>query len=420
MIQKIFGVFLLLSFTLGYAQENTSSQYSLHGIGIKRFRGTVANTSAGGVSLFFNATTPSILNPSSYADLKQTSFAAGGSFTSTKLEGNDGSVSLNNATFDYLSISIPAKVLGFGFGIVPHSSVGNELVVNSENGDRNESQGKGDVNRVYFGAGAKIYKGFKVGAELRYNFGRLENALLTIPASGEARQIIEQTDVAGFTYVLSGTYDFKIKDKYLVRASYVYEGSGDHKFSNVQESASVRVNPQSEPTVDPSNRDFIDAEDREFNLPTVSTFGLALIKENKWSIGGEGFISRNGDFKDRFRNRSLNNDAEFIFKDGIGVRVGGQIVPNVNSLTSYLSRVDYRVGFRYENLGLQINNTEINEFGISFGLGLPLPKGYSNLDLGFEFGSRGENTSDTIKEQFINFRVGLSLSDKWFRKRKYN
>jgi len=420
MIQKILSVFLLLAFATAYAQENIASQYSLHGIGIKRFRGTVANTSVGGLSLFSDAISPNVLNPATYADLERTSFSVGGTYTNLKLEGNTGSQNLSNTTFDYLTVSIPAKILGFGFGIVPHSSVGHEVTTIFD-GEENRSVGKGDVNRAYFGVGAKIYKGFKIGAELRYNFGRLENTILTIPNNGgDSRQIVEQTDVSGFSYTFSGIYDLNVKEKYILRGSAQYEGSDKQKFSNVQEIAGVLLNGQSAPSILQNDRGFVDTEDFDFKLPTRTTLGLALIHKNKWAIGGEAFLSRNGNFKDRFRNRSLGSDATIIFKDGIGAKLGGQITPNSNSLTSYFSRVNYRAGLRYENTGLQINNTEINEFGISFGLGLPLPRGYSNLDLGFEFGARGKNNKEAIREQFFNFSIGLNLSDKWFRKRKYD
>lgn len=418
MIQKIFSVFLLLSVAIATAQENTSSQYSLHGIGIKRFRGTVANTSTGGISLFSDALAPNVLNPATYGDLKRTSFSVGGSYTSLKLEGDSGSQTVSNTAFDYLTLAIPTKYFGFGFGIVPHSSVGYDFKETAVD-EVNTFQGSGDVNRVYLGVGAKVYKGLKLGAELRYNFGRLDNTILTEPDNATPQQRVEQTDVSGFTYALSAIYDFKLKEDYLLRASYLYEGSNKHDFSNLQETANVRLNPGSDPTIDNANRDFSDVDDRSFNLPAISTFGLALAQENKWGVAVEAFASSNGDFEDRFRNRD-ENGTTVTYKDGGGVRFGGYLIPNINSLTNYFSKVNYRAGFRYENTGLQINNTEINEFGISFGLGLPLPRGYSNLDLGVEFGARGENNSEAIREQFFNLSVGLNLSDKWFRKRKYD
>jgi hypothetical protein len=89
--------------------------------------------------------------------------------------------------------------------------------------------------------------------------------------------------------------------------------------------------------------------------------------------------------------------------------------------------VVYRGGIRYEELGLQvsgdgINSSDINEFGISFGLGLPIGRrsGFSNANLGFEYGQRGTQDAGLIRETFFNFSLGLSLNDTWFIKRKYN
>jgi hypothetical protein len=89
--------------------------------------------------------------------------------------------------------------------------------------------------------------------------------------------------------------------------------------------------------------------------------------------------------------------------------------------------VVYRGGIRYEELGIEvsgdgINSSSINEFGISFGLGLPIGRtsGFSNANVGFELGQRGTQDNGLIRETFFNFSVGLSLNDTWFIKRKYN
>jgi len=42
----------------------------------------------------------------------------------------------------------------------------------------------------------------------------------------------------------------------------------------------------------------------------------------------------------------------------------------------------------------------------------------SNVNFGFELGQRGEKTNNLIQENYFNFRLSLSLSDKWFRKRQ--
>ena len=46
----------------------------------------------------------------------------------------------------------------------------------------------------------------------------------------------------------------------------------------------------------------------------------------------------------------------------------------------------HRAGVRYEKTGLVINDESKNEFGISFGVGLPLGNRISSANFGFEIG----------------------------------
>ena len=56
---------------------------------------------------------------------------------------------------------------------------------------------------------------------------------------------------------------------------------------------------------------------------------------------------------------------------------------------------------------------------MSFGLGLPLGRKLSSLNLGSEFGKKGTTDNNLIQENYFNFRLSLSLTDtNWFQKRK--
>ncbi len=98
-------------------------------------------------------------------------------------------------------------------------------------------------------------------------------------------------------------------------------------------------------------------------------------------------------------------------------RIGGFYIPNYNGYGSYWKRVVYRAGFRMEETGITVNGQDINEFGISFGVGLPVGRLFSNVNLGFEVGSRGTKDAGLIQENFFNAFLSLSLNDKWFQKR---
>ena len=80
----------------------------------------------------------------------------------------------------------------------------------------------------------------------------------------------------------------------------------------------------------------------------------------------------------------------------------------------------YRAGMRYEDTGLVVNGENINEFGISFGVGLPVGRLFSNINVGFEVGSRGTTNAGLVKENFFNTFISLSLNDRWFVKTLYD
>ena len=133
-----------------------------------------------------------------------------------------------------------------------------------------------------------------------------------------------------------------------------------------------------------------------------------------------------GCFTCRICNKTLSSTTLAEHK-GSKFSVGGFYLPKHNSISSYWDRVIYRAGIRAEQTGLMVNGTgnagqfdAIDDFGISFGVGLPMGNQVSRLNLGFEFGKRGTTDNGLIEENYFNFKLGLSLSNKWFRKREIN
>ena len=106
------------------------------------------------------------------------------------------------------------------------------------------------------------------------------------------------------------------------------------------------------------------------------------------------------------------------YSSGTQFSLGG-LFAKFSSLTSYWKRIVYRFGYRRENTGLVFNSFPLKETAFSFGVGLPMA-GFSNTNIGFEVGTRGEKSKSFVQENFFAFRIGFSLNDKWFIKRKYN
>ena len=149
-------------------------------------------------------------------------------------------------------------------------------------------------------------------------------------------------------------------------------------------------------------------------LSEIRRVGLGLGKNKKWFFGAQYNLIKSATFNNDFFKRT-----SVSYRDAKKWAVGGYFIPNYASFTSFWSRVVYRFGFRTEQMSTIVNNIPLTETGISFGLGLPLA-GLSNANVGVEISQRGQKEAGLIQETIVALRIGLSLNDIWFVKRKYN
>jgi hypothetical protein len=153
----------------------------------------------------------------------------------------------------------------------------------------------------------------------------------------------------------------------------------------------------------------------ESDLPSAFTIGTGVGEARKWFAGVEFTSQSSNSLAARF-----DKVSDVDFKSSSKIAFGGYYIPKYNSYNSYLSRITYKAGLRFENTGLVLNNEDINDRAFTLGMGLPLGTGYSNLNLGFEFGRRGTTKANLIQENYINIMMSLSINDRWFAKRRYD
>ncbi|WP_109302515.1 outer membrane beta-barrel protein [Aquimarina sp. AU474] len=414
MIKKILVVVLAFVAMMSNAQEGTSSPYSFYGIGIQKFKGTVENRSMGGLSIISDSIHLNLQNPASFGELKLTTYTVGASNSVFKISDQTQSSSGDVASLDYLAVGIPAGKFGFGFGVIPITSVGYQLNDLRDDGSESRFTGTGGLNKVFLSAGAKVNKNLSVGLDFNYNFGNIENkAVLRRPDIQFDTREITSSNLSSFSLSLGIVYKRMITDKLELSASVVSTPSFGLTAESTRELATIVIGTNGAEGV--VERQETELEDRDIDLPAEVKFGSGIGKPKNWFVGAEYTYMDSGD----------DTNALFIqdnveSKSASKFRMGGYYIPNYNSLTSYFSRVVYRAGFRYEETGLNINGTSIDEFGISFGVGLPVGRLFSNANLGFEFGQRGTTDIGLVKEEFFNFSISLSLNDQWFRKIKFN
>ena len=149
--------------------------------------------------------------------------------------------------------------------------------------------------------------------------------------------------------------------------------------------------------------------------PRNITGAIAYGKRSVWQTSIEYSFNK----AQYFTGETLvNNTRAVVYNDYSRISFGGYYIPKFNSLTNYFQRVVYRYGVKYENTGMEFSGVPLTDLGMSFGVGLPLGKGLTHLNLGLEAGVRGEVSDALVQEKYLNVRMSMSLGDKWFRKRR--
>ncbi len=436
MIKKLVLVFIA-TFAIGsYAQEGTASPYSFYGIGSLKFKGTVENRSMGGLSIYMDSIHMNLRNPASYAgknlevlngESRPVKFTVGGSYSSINLKSDSGKANANSTTFDYLALSVPIGKFGFGFGLLPYTAVGYKLESQDSEKDNRIAyrfRGEGGVNKAFVGLGYQITEGLSIGVDAQYNFGNIQNSTIAFTYDDDDIMTQYQTrennrsDLSGVNFNLGLSYKAMVSENLELVSGLTYTPESNLVSKNERSFSTIIASTSGEDTV----YNTVDADleasgllETDLVMPSKFLIGVGIGKPRKWFVGVESEYQNTSSF-----SNDLYSSTVVKYENSTNVSIGGFYIPQYNSFSSYFKRTVYRAGLHFENTGLNIENESINEFGISFGIGVPVGSFFSNANLGLELGKRGTTNSHLIQENFINFQISLSLNDRWFQKRKYD
>ncbi len=407
------------------AQNLTKSPYSSIGIGDVQFTGSAWMHGMGQVNQAIRD--PFAINnqnPASYSSLIFTTWDFAGTGAMGTITAENGSSNITTGSLAYFALGLPLSQKlnwGFSLGLMPYSSVGynvNRNVIESTFTGVETISGTGGTSRFYLGSGIKIYKGLSLGVNASYIFGKIEkNALLNIPRSYNMFNLAESRstylgDAAveiGLQYADTFTYKEK-KYSWGVGATLTPE-------NNLSTTSNYSIRTLGIGVVDPNNvgKDTIafgDDEKGSINLPVLLQTGFYFGEEDHWRIATDIQYQNWASYSEFNRKDSLTNN--FAFK------IGGSFIPKASDAKHYLSRVEYRAGFRTDNGNLMLNGNKINTYAISAGLGLPLGKSKSKLNISAEYMVRGTTKNNLIREEYFRFTVGVLICDRWFQRYRYD
>ena len=418
-MKYIYLIIFLAGSPFIFSQSNTSSPYSIGGLGEIAFKGNAINRLMGGLDIVSDSLHANLNNPASLGDLKLVTYGLGLNYKSTKLSSSASNESVTSASIDYLVVAIPTKKFTFGFGILPATSVGYRLQSVIEGDDINNvvnrNEGFGGLNQTFLSIGFKVFEFLNFGVSANYNFGRITNESSRQEQNIDFGTFFTKTSsLAGFNYRFATQLKIPLTSKVRLDAMAYYVPNNSLTATN--ESVYFTRSVTTQDLGDFENVDLaaINLDETTISLGNQYSFGLGITKDKKWFVGGQYSRRNSADYVNNFI--SLDN---ITYANGSRLSFGGFYLPDYSSITSYWKRIVYRAGVRFEDTGVLFNNQPLKETGISFGVSLPMA-GFSNANIGLEFGKRGSQDNGLIQESYWNLIVGLSLNDIWFIKRKFN
>jgi len=425
-----------------FAQALNSSPYTRYGIGdistplnSAYFGNGGASVALGNVIGRYNHI--NLSNPATYGLVKRYNpifnIDIGGKYSELKTETNSDKNTI--AGLKNFSLLLPvSKKTGLVFGLSPFSTTGYSINTNQGDSITYRYDGKGSVNRAFIGLGQQIInKGdsvrLSVGANLNYLFGTLDKrrSVEFEDISFFNTKIVEKSIIRGFTYDAGVHYYQKLNDKWSYQFGATLNiGKSITGYRDLYAyTYSLSTNGVGEFPKDTVDQ-FTDTEGT-FYVPRGTSFGLALTFDNRFVFSGQYEFRNWQNYKESFDGIETNpTELRQSSKAIIGLEytpMNGTV--HVNS--SVLKLSTYRIGFHTGKTPYFIENTHLKEYGISFGVSIPLinSRTASSMNLGFDLGKMGTTENGLIEDNYFKFNLGFSLApnsrfDRWFKKRLYN
>ena len=428
---------ILMLFLTGYCltafgQPTTNSPYSKYGVGVIRSESFNQNFAWGGAGIGYRSLTNiNLLNPASYSEITITTVEFG--FTNNALWLDDGVQQQyqNNTYIDHVAFGFPVinGKWGMSFGMLPYSSIGykyDNRINDSIAGDVDYYyEGKGGLNKAYFGNAVQFdldsTSMISVGANASLLFGSFTADKKVVYGDlSNSFNVWEysSTSIADVNFDFGAQYERKFtnskNENYILTLGATYGLGTDlnAKTTNLTRTFTGNIDFG---TV----KDTIQSETDQkgaISLPSSIGGGISFQKENKWTVLF--------DYKTTLWNQVdpiENSSAQY--RTNHSLAGGFELIPDYNAFNNYFKRVKYRLGARYSTGYLTVNNQNITEYGITFGLTLPIKRtdtSVPGLNLGIEYGGRGLSADGLVQEKFVNFNIGITINDRWFIKRKYD
>ena len=401
--------------------SSTLSPYSQYGLGVLSDQSLSFNRGMGGLAYGLrNAHAINMQNPASYSAVDSLTMLIdmGVSGQTTHFEEGSKKVNANTGTFDYAVASFRLmRKVGVAVGVVPYSNIGysyknTEALGSSLTLKSTEAHdGSGGLSQLFLGAGWQFAKGFSVGANFSYLWGKYNKTVVTTTNDSYVNTMTRtySTSVSSFKIDLGLQWQQALsKDDVLTLG--LTAGIG-HKLNADADLSIVNTNNQTS-TSHTTTLSVADA----FAIPTTIGFGGTIVHKRSLTAGLDYTYQRWGalDYPIFSAQTGTYALASGYYKDRHKVTGGVDWLPNPTGRKFY-PLVHYRFGVSYATPYYKIMGLDgPKEFSVSAGFGIPIYRSSLNISGQWVRAS----AKDLITENSFRINIGLTFNERWFAKWK--
>lgn len=464
-------MFILLSgwTFFSFAQPANNSPYARYGLGNLNNGVNVRSAGLGGLSIAMREDSipylVNFLNPASYTSIGFTAFDIGVYGNVATISTQTQTQNVNKANLSYFAFGFPILKLrvknqdrdttlamddveryrniqkrvfwGGAFGLREFSSVNYsalETIVDESGVFGSDSsfnysylfQGDGGLNQFFIGLGISPIQNLSIGVNASYLFGRL-NRIQRLEFNEENYFNVKTeryTDVGGFyvDYGLQYSQPLK-KGKHVLLFGATFAHPMKVRANSTVLAQTYKLSAFGEDIL----RDtvaFKEVKGGHILMPWKYGFGLTWKSGEKWLVGVEHAQDLWGTYKDV---NGKNDSLADAWRTNLGVEFRPMTPYTKRGFWSYFGKMSYRLGGHYGMTQFNVNGTQLPNYGITLGLGFPLRRTragankyiQSMINFSVEWGQRGTTDRSLLLENYWNFKLGFTLNDRWFIKRKY-
>lgn len=404
-------------------EARSGSFYSGFGAGVPQ---DIGNSTAGGMGLlgvsYVEPYVAGVGNPAHWGSTVLAMGTGGATLQRFNASDNQGSVqnTLFNASYFQFQFPIYREKLGLSASLRPYTQSNfsriteDQLTIGSgENAEtlryENRNTGDGGFNIFELGAGWRINSNISVGYAAKLVFASMDDEYNIGFDDGNYRPISYTLRTSGVG--LGNRFGLQLEFNDLsigtaVSLPVTVAGEREERSQNEVGNRLRTVVVDEGPNLGKG----------DIELPMSLQGGVTYAFGNELSLSAEGQYEKWSDYQTDF---DVNSSEQLTdrYKVGMGMRYR----PYTNSDNDgFLSQFKYTLGASYDAGHVELNDTNIETLMFSFGLGIFSPRANSNssIDIGVQYGFRGTEAQNLVKENIWGLKLSLNLAELMFNRPK--